>query len=83
MVTVLVGQPSVKFNIHEIALKATGSKYWQVVFENGFKETETGTVELPEDNAATFDIFMKWVYGAAIGLSQVKHTFFKIWTSLY
>lgn len=56
--------------------EATDSDYWRAVFANGFKETRTGVLELPEEDAEAFDCFVKWVYGVASGFNSDNDQFF-------
>lgn len=74
LVTVLVGEPPTQFVIHEdVIKKAIGCgnhrNYWGVIFNNGFSKTESGVVELPEDDAEAFEYFIQWAYGTASGFA--------------
>lgn len=77
VVTIRVGSPPTDLFVHEEVLKtATESRFFQVAFTNGFKETETGVLELPEEDAKAFDNFVKWVYGVAAGFNSDSNEFF-------
>lgn len=80
LVKIWVGSPSTEFTVHENVLKASETQFFQAVFSNGFKETETGILELPEDDPATFRLLLQWVYGSATGFSdcEKKHFFSKL-----
>lgn len=68
VVTIRVGSPPTDLLIHEEVLKkATESRFFQVAFTNGFKETETGVLELPEDDAQATQVLLHWIYGSVIG----------------
>lgn len=68
MVTFIVGSPPTKFIVHEEVLKAASeSQFFRVAFNNGFKETETGELDLPEDDPQAFQVLLQWVYGTATG----------------
>lgn len=47
--------------------KATESNYWRVVFQNGFEETDTGILKLPEEDPRAFNHFTQWAYSMASG----------------
>lgn len=47
--------------------KAARLGYWQAIFNNGFKETGTGVLELPEHDADVFEVFIRWAYSITIG----------------
>lgn len=66
-----------QFLVHEEAMKqATDSDYWRAVFADGFKETKTGVLELPEEDVEAFEWFVKWVYGVASGFDSDNKEFF-------
>lgn len=66
--TILVGSPPVEFTVHDKVLKTeNGSKFFQVAFDNGFKETHTGVLKLPEDDPEAFELLLHWSYGKAVG----------------
>lgn len=79
MVTIRVGTPPIESIVHEEILKtATDSKFFQVAFNNGFKETQTGILELPEDDPKAFRVLLNWVYGTATGFIKCeKKSFFQ------
>lgn len=56
--------------------EATDSDYWRAVFSNGFKETESVLLELPEEDADSFEVIIKRVYGAASGFIKDDRDFF-------
>lgn len=73
MVTIRVGIPSTDFLVHEEVLKtATESHFLQVAFTNGFKETQTGILELPEDDPEAFRVLLNWVYVTATGFADCE-----------
>lgn len=77
MVTIRVGCPPTDFIIHEEILKsATESRFFQVAFTNGFKETETGALELPEDDAQAVQVLLNWIYGTVMGFVDCDKTGF-------
>lgn len=71
VVTIRVGSPPTDLFVHEEVLKtATESRFFQVAFTNGFKETETGVLELPEDDAQATQVLLHWIYGSVIGFDN-------------
>lgn len=81
MVTIRVGDPQAptEFIVHEEILKsATGSKFFKVAFNNGFKETTTGVLKLPEDDVDAFRLLLHWAYVNATGFTKCeKKAFFE------
>lgn len=51
--------------MHEQVLaKREAGRFFNRVFTNGFQETQTRYLELPEDDPDAFDVFLKWLYGS-------------------
>ncbi|KAK2607720.1 hypothetical protein N8I77_006381 [Diaporthe amygdali] len=64
IVTFLVGPEKVRFCVHEsIFSQAEAGKFFNTAFTNGFLETSTGLMELPEDGPDEFQCFLRWLYG--------------------
>lgn len=77
MVTIHVGYPPTEYIVHEEILKSvTESRFFQVVFTNGFKETETGVLELPKDDAQAIQMLLNWIYGTVMGFIKCDKTGF-------
>lgn len=63
MVTIRVGtDPATEFTVHHEVLQGSESKFFQVAFDNGFKETLTGILEMPEDDPAAVQVLLRWLY---------------------
>lgn len=45
------------------------SEFFSKVFINGFEETQTGILKLPEDDVEAFQLFVHWAYGNAFSSS--------------
>ena len=63
MVTLLVGEEETPFNIH-MDLLCKASPFFNSAFmgAGNFKETSTKSMKLPEDDAATMDRMIQWIY---------------------
>lgn len=79
MVTIRVGSQPEIFYVHQAVLeKAGGSRFFQVAFRNGFRETRTHVLDLPEDDVETFSILMQCVYGMSTSFANCeKSPFFE------
>lgn len=71
--TILVGSPPTEFSVHEKILMTSESEF----FNNGFQETQTGILKLPEDDAESFQLFLHWTYGNATSHVGAEKAFFK------
>jgi hypothetical protein len=60
VVTVQVGRDKVTWSLHENLLSGT-CDFFKAAFRGQFKEN-AGALELPEDNPAVFDLFVRWLY---------------------
>lgn len=57
-----MGPDKTKFTLHEQVLsEAAENSFFHAAFNNGFKEAATGYLELPEDDPAVFETFVRWV----------------------
>lgn len=66
MITILVGPEKTRFHVHEAILKHTEAGYLShVATQNGWREN-SGVLELPEDDAAVFKMFSKWLYNKSL-----------------
>ena len=63
MVTLLVGEKETPFNIH-MDLLCKASPFFKSAFmgTGAFKETSTKSMKLPEDDPATTDRLIQWIY---------------------
>lgn len=53
------------------------SEFFKKAFNNGFEETQTGILKLPEDDAESFQLLLHWTYGNATGLVDAHKPVFK------
>lgn len=51
------------------------SEFFKKAFNNGFEETQTGILKLPEDDAESFQLFLHWTYGNATGYVDAEEAF--------
>ena len=63
MVTILVGSAKTPFNVH-MDLLCKASPFFKSAFmgSGNFKETSTKSMKLPEDDPATIDRLVQWIY---------------------
>jgi hypothetical protein len=62
MVNVYVGPKRAKWYLHEDLLCKT-SQFFRSTLKGSFKEASDAHIELPEDDADSFDVFVRWLYG--------------------
>ena len=60
-VTLLVGKTKTAFQVHESDLFEESS-FFKTAFTSEFLESSERTMTLPEDDAATFELFVDWLY---------------------
>ncbi|KAL2072720.1 hypothetical protein VTL71DRAFT_12063 [Oculimacula yallundae] len=60
MVSIYVGPKRKEFIIHKELI--CESNFFRGAFINSFAEAQDGTMYLPEDNPAAFDLYVEWVY---------------------
>ena len=60
-VTLLVGETKTAFQVHEADL-FEASTFFKAAFTSDFRESGERTMTLPEDDEATFDLFVEWLY---------------------
>ncbi len=63
MVNVYVDTERAKWYLHENLLCKT-SQFFRSAFKGSFKEASDRSIELPEDDADSFALFVRWLYGA-------------------
>ncbi|KAJ0125412.1 hypothetical protein J7T55_006758 [Diaporthe amygdali] len=79
IVTFVVGPRKVRFGVHESTLsQAEAGHFFNKSFTNGFQETNTGCMELPEDDPEQFRCFLRWLYGIWVQPNQPLNC----WTEL-
>ena len=61
MVTLRVGTSKTPFVVHKTRL-VRRIPYFEMMFNGHFKETVDQEASFPEDDVATFDILIEWVY---------------------
>lgn len=61
MMDLHVGPSKTHFHVHK-KLLCSKSKYFDAMFNGGFKETEEQAATLPEDGPVIIGHFLKWVY---------------------
>ncbi|KAI9681751.1 MAG: hypothetical protein M1829_000496 [Trizodia sp. TS-e1964] len=64
-VTILVGPERCKFLVHKDVL-VRKSPYFKAAFDGAFKEADSGTLSLPEDDVETFRRFISYIYSGLI-----------------
>ena len=67
VVTLEVGRKRARFYVHKDCL-CNASPFFKAAFTGGFKEN-SGTMELPDDKADTFEQLVQWVYRQKIELA--------------
>jgi hypothetical protein len=67
IVCILVGPEALPFVVHQGAI-GKHSKYFRGAFQNGFSETQSATLCLPEEDLAVFCVFLGWLYAREISL---------------
>ena len=65
MVDIFVGTERKKFHLHRDLL-CDRSDYFKACFSGNFKEAQQKKLSLPEDNAESFGLLVKWLYGAPL-----------------
>ena len=61
-VDIFVGPTRKTFRVHE-ALLCDRSDYFKATFQGSFTEATTKELYLPDDNDASFQLFVNWLYG--------------------
>ncbi|KAF2141883.1 uncharacterized protein K452DRAFT_318814 [Aplosporella prunicola CBS 121167] len=61
MVAVTVGDPKVKFQVHE-GLIVGQSRYFRSAFDGGFQEASTKTIHISEVSVEVVEAFLNWLY---------------------
>ncbi|SMY26351.1 unnamed protein product [Zymoseptoria tritici ST99CH_1A5] len=59
--TVLIGREELSFVVHRDVI-GKQSAYFRGAFANGFLETHTGIVKLPDESVGEFAMFLGWLY---------------------
>ena len=70
-VKILVGAWKTEFWAHADRL-ITASRFFKAALTGKFKEAQRQEVELPEEDAETFDVFIKWLYQGDLILPSPK-----------
>ena len=65
MIDVFVGAEQKKFHLHRDLL-CDRSEYFKACFEGNFKEAQQKELFLPEEDIESFDLFVRWLYGAPL-----------------
>lgn len=65
MIDVYVGAEQKKFHLHRDLL-CDRSEYFKACFDGNFKEAQQKELYLPEDDIESFDLFVRWLYGAPL-----------------
>jgi hypothetical protein len=60
---VYVGPERVEWNLHENLL-CNASQFIRSALKGRFKEALDKSIELPEDDTAAFDLFVRWLYAS-------------------
>lgn len=60
-VTIFVGSEKTRFEVHQDQL-CEASKFFKAAFTSQYKESSEKTIDLPEDDIDTFDLFVQWLY---------------------
>jgi hypothetical protein len=64
-VTIYVGPYRQKFVVHKNLL-CKAAEFFKAAFCTDFKEGKEGTMDMPEDSAAAFSLFIEWLYHGTI-----------------
>ncbi|KAL8793979.1 MAG: hypothetical protein Q9182_007643, partial [Xanthomendoza sp. 2 TL-2023] len=70
MVTLEVGHQGTKFHAHK-SLLCHISPFFEAAFNGPFKEN-SGSMELKEDEADTFELFIQWVYHGEVDMTPLN-----------
>ena len=65
MVNIFVGAEQKRYHLHRDLL-CHRSDYFRACFVGEFKEAQENELSLPEDDIESFDLFVKWLYGATL-----------------
>ena len=65
MVDICVGAEQKKFHLHRDLL-CDRSAYFKACFEGDFEEAQQKELYLLEDDVESFDLFVRWLYGATL-----------------
>lgn len=69
MVDVFVGAKRKTFRLHEDLL-CDRSDYFKATFQGEFAEAKSKELYLPDDNDASFELFVNWLYGGDLRIDQ-------------
>jgi hypothetical protein len=62
MVNIYIGAERAKWHLHEDLLCNT-SPFFRCALKGSFAEASKRSIELPEDDVDSFDLFVRWLYG--------------------
>lgn len=65
MVDIFVGAEQKRLHLHRDLL-CNRSDYFKACFEGDFEEAQQQELFLPEDDVESFDLFVRWLYGALL-----------------
>lgn len=71
-VDIFVGPKRKIFRVHE-ALLCDRSDYFKATFQGEFTEAKSKELYLPEDNDASFELFVNWLYGGGHHFGQPRN----------
>ena len=71
-VDIFVGPKRKTFRVHE-ALLCDRSEYFRATFQGDFAEAKSKELYLSEDNDASFEIFVNWLYGGDHQIGQPRN----------
>ena len=66
MVTVEVGSEKHRYLLYKGLLISRGGTFFSGTFDGQFAESRTGVLSLPEETAASFELFVDWLYAGHI-----------------
>ena len=69
MVDIFVGPKRKTFRLHEDLL-CDRSDYFKATFQGDFAEAQSKELYLAEDNDASFELFVNWLYGGDVQIGQ-------------
>lgn len=73
IVDIYVGPDRVHFRVHQ-KLLCRDSPVFNAMFNSGFEEATKKSAELPEDDPATFDSFLRWAYSNALSNINIEES---------
>ena len=65
MIDIFVGAEQSRFHLH-LDLLCDRSDYFKACIKGNFKEAQQKELFLPEDDIESFDLFVRWLYGATL-----------------